>query len=221
MTVPSRPHVSLHFAQSLDGRIALPFARTVLSSREGVELAHRARAEHDAVLVGSCTVRIDDPGLTVRACEGPQPRRVVLASRLDLPTAARVFAPGPGVLVIGVRNLATPENQSRLVALGAEVRLAPAGDDGLVSLAAALSALQTWGVERLLVEGGARVLTAFLRERFVDDVTIEIAPFFYGTPAIAALGAIGVHATDGAVRLEDARVERAGPSVIVRGRVAY
>ncbi|MBV9946398.1 MAG: dihydrofolate reductase family protein, partial [Myxococcales bacterium] len=60
MTVTERPRVTLHFAQSLDGRIALAGERTPLSSKAGFAMAHRARAEHDAVLVGRATVRVDD-----------------------------------------------------------------------------------------------------------------------------------------------------------------
>ena len=99
-----RPQITVQVAQTLDGRIALPQMRTVLSSPEGLEFAHRMRAQHDAVLVGSGTVKIDDPQLTVRYGSGPQPRRIVLASSLDIPATARLLAPGPGVLVIGAEG---------------------------------------------------------------------------------------------------------------------
>jgi riboflavin-specific deaminase-like protein len=222
MTKPAdRPRVTLHFAQSLDGRIAFRGARAILSSREGVELAHRARAEHDAVLVGRQTVEVDDPRLTVRACEGRHPRRVLLASTLAVPTTARALEPGPGVLVIGVAGRATNAARDGLEALGAEVRLVPSAADGLVSLPHALAEMSAWGVGRLLVEGGARILTAFLRERFADEATIEIAPRLYGATAIAALGSIGVDTSEGALAIEDARVDRLGPNTVVRGRIAY
>ena len=65
----SRPRITLHFAQSLDGRIARePGApRAILSSPEGFVAAHRARAEHDAVLVGIHTVLLDDPVIVLHA----------------------------------------------------------------------------------------------------------------------------------------------------------
>jgi riboflavin-specific deaminase-like protein len=221
MISAARPRVTLHFAQSLDGRIALAGARALLSSREGVELAHRARAEHDAVLVGSATVRIDDPELTVRACSGPHPRRVVLASALDVAASARVLASGRGVTVVGVLGRASDEAKARLVSAGVDVCLVPAGADGLVSLAAALVELRARGIERLLVEGGARVLTAFLRDRLADDATIEIAPRFLGAPGVCALGPIGIEHADHGLALSEIEVDRLGPSVVVRGRLAY
>jgi riboflavin biosynthesis pyrimidine reductase len=65
------------------------------------------------------------------------------------------------------------------------------------------------------------VLSSFLRNRLADEATIEIVPRLLGTPAVAAIGAIGVHTLDRAVRLEDACVDRAETSMVVRGRLAY
>ncbi len=221
MTFAARPRVSLHFAQTLDGRIALGGVRTPLSSRAGFELARRARSENDAVLVGRATVQVDDPRLTARTPGARQPRRIVLASGLEISPEARVLHGGPGTLVIGVEGRASAEARARLTATGAEVRLVPAGDDGLVSLPAALASVLEWGVETLLVEGGARVLSSFLRHRLADEATIEIVPRWLGGAALAAIGEIGVTALEQAVVLEDARVERAEASIVVRGRLAY
>src|ERR1700761_3633362 len=109
MTPVDRPRVSLHFAQSLDGRIALIGTRTPLSSRAGFALAHRARTEHDAVLVGRATGRVDDPRLAVSDAGAHQPRRIVLASTLDVPAGARLLRGGPGTLVVGVEGKASPD----------------------------------------------------------------------------------------------------------------
>ncbi len=213
----TRPHVAIHVAQSLDGRISLPGERVLLSSREGLAVAHRARAENEAVLVGSKTARMDDPRLTVRECEGRQPRRIVLASSIDLSPSLRLMESGPGVLVIGVEGRVDKQALSRVRDAGAEVRLVGASSEGLVSLPQALAAIHAWGIRRLLVEGGARILTSFLRERLVDEATIEVAPRFFGEPGLIAIGDIGA----GKVELTNLEVERAGQSVILRGRLAY
>jgi riboflavin-specific deaminase-like protein len=221
MPPATRPRISLHFAQTLDGRIGLRGVRTPLSSAAGFALAHRARAENDAVLVGRATVQIDDPRLAVAAPGSRQPRRIVLASALEISPDARVLVGGPGTLVIGVQGRPSAAVRARIVATGAEVCLVPAGDDGLVSLAHALALIREWGVERLLVEGGSRVLSSFLRHRLADEATIEIVPRLLGGDGLTAFDSIGVTALGHAVALEDARVERAESSIVVRGRLAY
>jgi 5-amino-6-(5-phosphoribosylamino)uracil reductase/diaminohydroxyphosphoribosylaminopyrimidine deaminase/5-amino-6-(5-phosphoribosylamino)uracil reductase len=163
-------------------------------------------------------VRIDDPQLTVRACPGRSPRRVVLASSLNVSPGARVFENGPELIVIGTIERASAEARARLERHGAHVCVVPAGADGLVSLSHALEALRDRGIERLLVEGGARTLTSFLRERRAHEATVEIAPTFFGEPALPAFGALrGLEA----IHLVDLLVERADGNVVVRGRIAY
>ena len=215
-----RLHVAVHFAQSLDGRIAVTGHRTHLSSPEGVALAHRKRAEHDAVLVGSRTVRIDDPRLTVRACAGRDPLRVVLASTLDVRTDARILAPGAGVLVIGAEGRSTRRDIDALAAVGADVRLVPAGEDGLVSLPHALGALKDIGVRRLLVEGGSRILTAFLRSRLVDRVSIEITARWLGPQGLTAIDARGQPDHGPSLRLVDTHVVSVAGGFVISGSLA-
>jgi riboflavin-specific deaminase-like protein len=223
-----RPLVTLHFAQSLDGRIGLGagHARAILSTEEGLASAHRARAEHDAVLVGIETVLHDDPLLTARTGDAVQPLRVVLDSTLRLPLAARLLtAPGSAgsagrVVVFGVVG-APAERKAALEAAGALVLTTAADASGRVDLPQMLDTLGRQGVRRLLVEGGGQVLTSFLLARAAERAEIEIAPCFLGAPGTPAVGALGVSGLGQALRLEQLQVERLVEGLLLRGEIVY
>jgi diaminohydroxyphosphoribosylaminopyrimidine deaminase/5-amino-6-(5-phosphoribosylamino)uracil reductase len=71
----------LKLAATLDGRTAAPDGSSRwITGPEARADVHRLRAESDAILVGAGTVRADDPELTVRDADGPDPLRVVLGS---------------------------------------------------------------------------------------------------------------------------------------------
>src|ERR687884_68422 len=77
------PRVTVHYAQSLDGRIATCTGDSQwIGGPASLKLAHQLRADHAAVLVGVGTVLADNPRLTVRLVEGPSPRRIVVDSPL-------------------------------------------------------------------------------------------------------------------------------------------
>lgn len=83
-----RPFVVLKMASTLDGRTAAADGSSQWITGEVARAeVHRLRADSDAVVVGAGTVRADDPALTVRLVEGPDPRRVVLGTA---PATARV-----------------------------------------------------------------------------------------------------------------------------------
>ncbi len=76
-----RPFVTLKLAATVDGRTAAPDGSSQWITGEAARAdTHRLRAEHDAILVGAGTVRTDNPSLTVRHVDGPDPRRFVLGS---------------------------------------------------------------------------------------------------------------------------------------------
>ena len=83
-----RPYVICKVAASLDGGIAAPDGSSRwITGPDARRDAHQLRAESDAIVVGAGTVRVDDPALTVRHVDGPDPRRVVLVAA---PEGARV-----------------------------------------------------------------------------------------------------------------------------------
>ncbi len=190
-----RPYVLLSCATSADGYLddASP-RRLVLSGPADLDRVDEVRAGCDAILVGAQTVRKDNPRLLVRdprrrarrAARGlpVQPARVTLTATGDLDPQARFFAPGAPRLVY----CATPaigRARARLGQAEDSAVLIDAGDP--LSLDLVLDDLAERGVLRLMVEGGAQLLGAFLARDLADELNLAVAPFFVADPAAPRL----------------------------------
>jgi 3,4-dihydroxy 2-butanone 4-phosphate synthase/GTP cyclohydrolase II len=174
-----RPTVTLTYAQSLDGCLALPGRRVLLSGPESQTYSHQLRASHDAILIGVGTVLVDDPQLTVRLVDGPHPQPIVLDSHLRTPPTAALLAHPSKRLWLA----ATQPPMDRVVALeaqGARIFRLPADLTGNVSLTTLLDKLGEEGIQRLMVEGGAQVINAFLEQKLVNKLIVTIAPKLLG-----------------------------------------
>jgi diaminohydroxyphosphoribosylaminopyrimidine deaminase/5-amino-6-(5-phosphoribosylamino)uracil reductase len=161
----NRPFVTLHIAQTLDSRIAAEDGSSQwISSPESLADNHGLRRRIDAILVGTQTVLVDNPRLTARdasgAPGGKQPLRAVMGLR-DIPADAAVRGEDGSVLHLPTRD---PRE--------------------------ALTLLYAAGVRHLMVEGGSRILSAFLAARLVDELIVYLAPTLLGsgTPALNGLG---------------------------------
>lgn len=217
-----RPSVTLSYAQTLDGRVAtLGGGSRWISCPDSLLFAHETRAAHDAILVGSGTVRNDDPRLTVRLTEGQDPLRVVLDSTLTVPSTANVLSgvAARGTL-IATTDRASAERVARIRSTGARVLVLPRDGKGRVETGSLLAALGEMGVGSVMVEGGAAVITTFLRERLVDRLSVCVAPKILGS-GIEAVGDLGIRRMDDAFTLSDVSTFTRGIDTILSARVEY
>jgi riboflavin-specific deaminase-like protein len=219
-TIPAgRPLVTVHYAQTIDGRIA---SRTGdsrwVSGERSLRLAHELRAAHDAILVGIGTVLADDPKLTVRLVPGDSPVRVVVDSHLRIPLDANVFADDARTIV-ATTPLASEERAAAIRARGADVLRVKADADGRVDLRDLLARLRDDGIRSLLVEGGRGMITAVLREHLVDRLTVCIAPKVIGE-GIAAVGDLNIDRLCDAMTFERAGFVSVGGDVVFYGEPA-
>lgn len=152
------------------------------------------RALADAVVVGADTAIADDPRLTVRACEGSQPVRVVLDHRGRVPQQRRVFTDGVAP-TLWVRDCGEDGGP---VPDGVEALRLPSADRGFAPRAV-LDALATRGLGRVLVEGGGVTVSRFLHERVLHRVYTTIAPVLIGD-GIPGLSFPGTSRMRGALR---------------------
>jgi riboflavin-specific deaminase-like protein len=208
------PRVTVHYAQSLDGRLATRTGDSQwIGGPASLELAHQLRADHEAVLVGVGTVLADNPRLTVRLVAGSSPRRVVLDSTLRTPLDAHVLTDGAAPTTLVTTHRALPERVTALRELGADVLVLPPSDSGHVDLTTALEAL---GCPSVLIEGGGAVITSALREKLAQRVVVCIAPRIIGA-GTDAVGDLGVDRLCEALQFASSRFSVLDDDVIFDG----
>ena len=207
-----RPYVRWKYAATLDGRIAAAdgTSRWITSGPARADV-HRLRAEADAVVVGSGTLRADDPHLAVRGIDGvTQPLRVVVDTQARTPAGA----PGAG------RRGAHPDRRRQgrrrrapvraSTSCGCRTRRPGSGID----VNALLAELFGRGVRSVLLEGGPTLAGAFVAAGAVDAVTGYLAPALLGAGP-AALADAGITTIAQALRLDVTDVARLGPDLRV------
>jgi diaminohydroxyphosphoribosylaminopyrimidine deaminase/5-amino-6-(5-phosphoribosylamino)uracil reductase len=169
-------------AMTLDGKVATRTGDSKwISSEESRRVAHRWRAECDAVVVGIGTAVADDPQLTARV-EGVhrQPRRIVFDSEARLPLDSQLVRGAPALPLTVVVSRAAPRTATDgLEAAGADVVVAT-GENEPARVRNALVQLGAAGITSILLEGGPHLAGAFLDAGEVDEIRLFVAPVVVG-----------------------------------------
>ncbi|WP_457798177.1 RibD family protein [Methylocystis sp. S23] len=171
---PERPFVVGQLGQSLDGRIATASGESRnISGAAALDHLHRIRAHVDAVVIGAGTVVADDPQLTVRRVSGRSPARVVIdpAGRLDR-NGKWLAQDGARRILVTATDAMTPDGVET-------VRIE--AQNGVIPPAAIIDALYARGLRRILVEGGARTVAAFLESGCIDRLHVLVTPLIIGS----------------------------------------
>jgi diaminohydroxyphosphoribosylaminopyrimidine deaminase/5-amino-6-(5-phosphoribosylamino)uracil reductase len=212
------PYVTVKWAQTLDGKIATSQGRSRwISSPASLKLAHKLRATHDAILVGVNTVIKDNPELTTRLVKGRSPVRVILDSKLRIPLDSKVLTNQSAArTLIASSPAAPPEKLAALKNMGIEVLTVPLDSTSRVDLKALLKTLARRQISSVLVEGGAGVITSFLRLALADKIICIIAPKLLGA-GTAALADLNITDVSQSLKLSFTKVYRSGEDIVVEG----
>jgi diaminohydroxyphosphoribosylaminopyrimidine deaminase/5-amino-6-(5-phosphoribosylamino)uracil reductase len=191
-----RPMVVAKVATSVDARIASAAGeRTQITSGPANRRAQRLRAAVDAVGIGSGTLLVDDPVLTVRDVYRSRPlARVVFDRRLRTPAAARIFSTlsaGPVIIMTSTEALSRHSDKAEsLRAAGATLV------DGTGDLPGDLRLLLRFEISTLLLEGGAALHAAAWQANVIDRVHLIVAPSILGERGVALFNGIDIAASE-------------------------
>jgi len=213
----SRPSVTLKLATSLDGRIATAGGHSKWITGEAARAeAHRLRAAHDAVLVGSGTLLADDPELTARTDPpvAKQPLRIVADSRARTPPDAKIFRTldkGP----IAIATIETTNLDHWPSDRGIQYwMVAKDPKTGSLSVEELLNSAARAGVRTLMVEGGGKLAASFVQAGLVDRIEWFRAPILLGGDGLPCLGGLGLETVASAPTYKRVGVREVGVDLL-------
>jgi diaminohydroxyphosphoribosylaminopyrimidine deaminase/5-amino-6-(5-phosphoribosylamino)uracil reductase len=221
------PFVTLKMAMSLDGYVATAPQAQRVTGEEARRFVFELRAEHDAVMVGAGTVRVDDPLLTVRPHRTRRKpyARVVVSETEPIPLESRVLqtpedAPSGsyGATIV----LAPSGRRPAFAALAGHAELLFAGppDSEQLDLRAGLAALRAAGISSVLCEGGPTLAGRLLAAGLVERIVWLVAPtFFHSERAVPVLAGADLGARANEWTFE--RVERLGDDLMLTARLPH
>jgi len=220
----TRPHVLIMSEITVDGKLTLKKGTSSKILMKYMDhqtelLLHHTRAEYDAIMVGSRTIRIDNSYLTVRYVEGKSPIRVIPCSRADISIDANVLGPDAPT-VIAVSASAPDEKVEALKEKGVSVVMC--GQDR-VDLPLLMHILRSrFGVEKLMVEGGPTLNWHMLHHRLVDEIRLIHLPFIVGgadTPSL--VGGMHIETEEDMIRLALKSHFMCGTNLVTEYDVCY
>ena len=175
------PFVTLKWAQTKNkfmARKSSSIESSKISDSRNDSYVHELRAIHQAILVGSNTVNIDDPLLNVRYSEGNDPLKVVLSPNLSVDCKKQLFSVGQTLIYNKTSNELFDNYQL--------IKIDPFNIEGI------LSDLFERGIHSILVEGGIQIIQSFLDSDLWDEAIViesnnswddgQIAPLLNSSP---------------------------------------
>lgn len=197
-----------HFAQTLDGRIATQNGDSKwIGNEENLIHAHRMRALCDGVLIGSGTLKSDNPQLNVRHVEGNNPARIIVGnSPFDYKSVNN--SPGRVIIIHSEGERTQPDLEELIVD----------EHDGFMNCHTMLRKLHETGIHSIYIEGGSFTSSAFLNQGALDIIQLHIAPIIVGT-GIPTFSLSPVSKLGEAISFEEFEFFNIGKEVMFCGKV--
>lgn len=220
-----RPHVLMISEITTDGKLTLGkgVSSKILMkymSHEAEVMLHQTRAEYDAIMVGSNTIKIDNSNLTVRLAEGKSPLRVIPNAAADLSPDSNVFNVQNAPTVLAVTKKAPEERLILFREKGVSVVFA--GEEKIDFPLLMDILVREFGVKSLIIEGGPTLNWFMLHHRLVDEIRLIHMPFIVGgadTPSL--VGGEHLGSENDMIKLDLKGTKMAGDNLITEYSVRY
>ena len=162
-----RPYIILKWAQTADGFIDIKRDTDTAIGPNWISgpyeriMVHKWRSEEQAILVGTKTVEIDDPALSVREWSGNSPIKLVIDRNLKLNRKHKIFK-DPSQLIIFTGLQKKDNSAFKTVVIDFDMPVWPQ----------IINYLFKMDIVSVLVEGGGKTLDSLIFSEFWDEARV-------------------------------------------------
>ncbi|WND02230.1 bifunctional diaminohydroxyphosphoribosylaminopyrimidine deaminase/5-amino-6-(5-phosphoribosylamino)uracil reductase RibD [Temperatibacter marinus] len=207
----NRPLYTAKIASSLDGKIALQCGESKWITNDQSRMrGHSLRANHDAILIGIGTALADNPSLTCRlkGLENQSPKRIVMDRQLRIPITSELVLSAekiPTYIFTEVSNSKDYPPSVNIITL-----------NNIKDLKEVSRVFLSLGLTRVLIEGGATLLSAFIEEDFVDDIYWFRSNQVIGADGLSAIRSLALRQLSDAKRYKLQELLPLGTDILER-----
>lgn len=229
-----KPFMVMKYAMTMDGKIASVSGKSKwITSEKSREHAHLFRKKYSAIMVGINTVIEDNPTLNCRIKDNPKnPIRIILDSDLKIDLKSNICKTSKYIktYIASVKPTAksnkNTEKKKELEYLGIEIIETSPKDlskDYKVNLQELIKILgEEKNIDSVLIEGGATLHAALLKEKLIDKALIYIAPkIFGGLNAKTPIAGEGIEEPDNAIKLIGGKLKNIGEDLFMEYYLKY
>ncbi|MGL6341740.1 MAG: bifunctional diaminohydroxyphosphoribosylaminopyrimidine deaminase/5-amino-6-(5-phosphoribosylamino)uracil reductase RibD, partial [Waterburya sp.] len=171
-----RPYIILKFAQSEDGFIGKNGERTQITGEQAGKLNHQWRSQEMAIMVGTNTVEVDNPSLTVRNVdkEGTRgnPIRLVLDANLRLNESKNIYNKDSKTIIITSKHNDVEEfNGKDFRELSDNVSYLKIDFSNNI-IPQIIEKLFKLNIQTVIVEGGTQLINSFIEADIWDEARV-------------------------------------------------
>ena len=163
--------VIAQIGQSIDGRIALKNGNShYINNPKSIIYLHCLRSISDAIIVGSNTIKKDNPLLTTRKIKGTNPKRIIIDGSLSLNNKYKIFNDGNENIIFTKSSKIVKLNNSTIIRLKEK--------NFTKNLITQIKKLK---YKNILVEGGSKTISELIDNKYIDILQFMIAPILIGS----------------------------------------
>ena len=164
---------------------------------------------------------VDDPLLTVRLVSGKNPKRIILDNSLNTPPEAKIISnSGENKTIIFTGTKIDKRRKEKYLQKNIKIFEVNSNGRGNLDLKEVLSTLGKLKISSVLVEGGGKIFTSFVKEKLFDKISFFIAPLLIGD-GIQSIGPLGINTLAEALKLERVSIKIIDQQALVEGYRDY